>query len=350
MCFRFLITVLIVCSLQVSYAYAQKASGYAYEENDNFKPGLFEAIKDAAVYYDIDSTAIAKNVIIKKGTLISVYSAGYSLAEEPSTKWFNLSFGKECNGELIPWGKISWIGVLEKDFRRIKDLPGPIYKKSRITNCDPASYMRDSIGKTANLKFPSPSFDCRKAATKTEKSICANENLANIDKNLAKIWKSFLYEFDEITYKDQLKKEQSLWIKLRNKCNDDVKCIEKTYQQRIDLLSGKQSQRQFAGQFEVAKEGAGGITIYPVEDGSYLVRIQTVEPVNARWVCDITGKAAAKGSLLTITVDNKSFPAFLKGPGLLEIPAIKEVYSVESDYCGWNGNIAYDYLRVPLGR
>ncbi len=330
-------------------SYIAIASGY-YEEQENFRPGIYEAKVNAKVYYDLSGDSFHPTHRIKKGTRVSVYSAGKNSTRKPSVAWFNLSDGRECNPDTLPWGDIAWIGVHATDFKRVDSLPEPVFKSGRISNCVQTDNRSATTVKQASSNIPSPSFDCLKAGSKTEEAICANENLAQLDKHLAKVWKNLLLKFDEKPYKNQLKKEQSLWIKQREKCINDIQCIEKTYQKRIDLLSGRQAERQFAGQFEVAKEGVGRITIYPTENGLYFVRIQTMEPLEAKWVCDLTAKATAKDSILTIEVDHKSFPAFLEVPGMLEIPAIKEVFSASNDYCGWNGNIAYEYLRVPLDR
>ena len=49
---------------------AQKADGYAYQQNDNFHPGIYEATVDAKVYFDIDKKAIENGIILKKPFLV----------------------------------------------------------------------------------------------------------------------------------------------------------------------------------------------------------------------------------------------------------------------------------------
>jgi hypothetical protein len=117
----------VTCLTMSGVSWAQKADGYAWEPNDNLRPGIYQARVDAKVYFDIDKKAIEKGVIVKKGTRISVYSAGYHSAQPPSIDWFNLSEGQECNGKVLAWDKFGWIGVLKKDFTRVGDLPKPIY-------------------------------------------------------------------------------------------------------------------------------------------------------------------------------------------------------------------------------
>lgn len=124
-----------VCLSMPLSSLAQKADGYDYQNNDNFPPGVYEAVVDAKVYFDIDKKSVEKSVRLKKGTRISVYSAGYHGSQSPSIDWFNLGDGQECNGKILPWEKFGWIGAVKKDFIRVADLPKPIYKNGIIINC-----------------------------------------------------------------------------------------------------------------------------------------------------------------------------------------------------------------------
>jgi hypothetical protein len=133
---KFTVRLLVLsCLAMPTMLLAQKADGYAYQENAAFVPGLYEAARDAQVYLDLDAKAVEKGVFIKKGTRISIYSAGHHGAEPPSTNWFNLTEGQECNGKILAWDNYGWVGVLGKDFTRIRDLPAPIRAKGLITNC-----------------------------------------------------------------------------------------------------------------------------------------------------------------------------------------------------------------------
>ncbi len=110
-----------------------KADGYLYQENENFTPGVYESIVNAKVYFDVDKDSFDKKLFIKKGIKINVYSAGYNGTEQPSINWLNLN--SDCNGNILPWKDLGWIGVLSKDFKRVGDLPELIYKNGVYTNC-----------------------------------------------------------------------------------------------------------------------------------------------------------------------------------------------------------------------
>lgn len=130
-------TALLVFSLLVSSKiYAVKADGYAYIEDGDFIPGVYQAINDAKVYYDTYDNSINKGLSIKRGTKVVIYSSGIGDVAE---RWFDLNEGKECNGNLLPWSKLGFIGVLKKDFIRVSDAAAPIYERGLITNC-PVEY------------------------------------------------------------------------------------------------------------------------------------------------------------------------------------------------------------------
>lgn len=76
------------------------------------------------------------------------------------------------------------------------------------------------------------SFDCSKATSDVEKMICKDDELSKMDENLTiTFWQAMNKVYD----KSELKKEQSLWIKERNKCQD-IKCIQTQYVERIKAL------------------------------------------------------------------------------------------------------------------
>jgi uncharacterized protein len=77
------------------------------------------------------------------------------------------------------------------------------------------------------------SFDCAKASSNIEKMICANPELSTLDDNLSKVFKEALKSTND---KDQLKKEQFLWMKERDYCKENV-CVQKSYKNRISELN-----------------------------------------------------------------------------------------------------------------
>lgn len=73
------------------------------------------------------------------------------------------------------------------------------------------------------------SFDCAKASTSVEVAICSDEQLSDLDKQLARVYKQ--------AGPDQ-KTQQRAWLKYRNTCGSNVQCLVEVYKQRISVLQG----------------------------------------------------------------------------------------------------------------
>lgn len=73
------------------------------------------------------------------------------------------------------------------------------------------------------------SFDCTKAATVVEKTVCATPRLSSLDDELATTWKA-------MPKRDALRDAQREWMKRRDECEDSEDCIEGQYLMRIAAL------------------------------------------------------------------------------------------------------------------
>lgn len=79
------------------------------------------------------------------------------------------------------------------------------------------------------------SFDCKKAASATEKTICTDSNLSSQDDKLQQSYQAALDSLS-LAKKPRLVAEQRNWIRyVRNICSDSL-CLSKAYLARIDLL------------------------------------------------------------------------------------------------------------------
>lgn len=80
----------------------------------------------------------------------------------------------------------------------------------------------------------------------------------------------------------------------------------------------------------------------------YLVNIQTADPRDGRWECELTGEAEASGDDLKISVEGSVFQARLQDPKTLVVPDTDSVSAASGKFCGLNGTFAFSYLRVGL--
>ena len=78
------------------------------------------------------------------------------------------------------------------------------------------------------------SFDCAKAGTPFEKTICSTPTLSSLDDKLAQMY----FAAKAITPNpEQFKADQISWIKGARACGVDVVCIENAYKTRMSALS-----------------------------------------------------------------------------------------------------------------
>lgn len=86
------------------------------------------------------------------------------------------------------------------------------------------------------------SFDCGKAATPTEHTVCATPALGRKDVIASTYYQLMLRlkpasagmayrEFD-----DRVRDDQRQWLHMRDTCRGDVRCLDEAYDRRIDAL------------------------------------------------------------------------------------------------------------------
>lgn len=83
-----------------------------------------------------------------------------------------------------------------------------------------------------------PSFDCNKATTHLEKLICSDDELANLDMELANSFKQAELRTTDI---DVLRQNTINALQLRNRC-EDKECLKKWYLERTSALNDEGTQ------------------------------------------------------------------------------------------------------------
>lgn len=82
--------------------------------------------------------------------------------------------------------------------------------------------------------LPRPSFSCAKAKTVVEKTLCSSVALAALDRSVASVWRDALSRNPDQT--ERLREEQNSWLKSRDDCGQQVKCLEENILRRIGEL------------------------------------------------------------------------------------------------------------------
>jgi uncharacterized protein len=80
-----------------------------------------------------------------------------------------------------------------------------------------------------------PSFDCAKAASPAETSICSSQALAGYDRSIASVYGRLLADADAAA-RPKLEQDQRAWLATREACKADERCLADNMADRLDLL------------------------------------------------------------------------------------------------------------------
>ena len=80
-----------------------------------------------------------------------------------------------------------------------------------------------------------PSFDCGRASTPTEHTICNDQRLSRLDRDVAQAYASALARSNQV---EELRASQRRWIDLRNDCGTDRQCLNNAMTGQIHILNG----------------------------------------------------------------------------------------------------------------
>lgn len=83
-----------------------------------------------------------------------------------------------------------------------------------------------------SLTASAQSFNCHYAKKSAEVAICENEDLGQLDEEMASLY--FGLPDDA---REDLQESQARWLRQRNACGYNFDCIESAYRQRINFLS-----------------------------------------------------------------------------------------------------------------
>ncbi len=97
---------------------------------------------------------------------------------------------------------------------------------------------------------PSPSFDCKRAKSPSENSICESYNLAGRDLNVAETYRELLrIQPDDV---EAIRAGQRAWLKERDACGTDVQCLDDSLRERVsDLVNAIRTGVRFGGRAQV---------------------------------------------------------------------------------------------------
>lgn len=80
-----------------------------------------------------------------------------------------------------------------------------------------------------------PSFDCAKASTPVERSICASDRLSRLDREMASVYAALRSQLGSVG-RQRLLDAQRTWLAYRDTCGDDEACLVERMSDRIAEL------------------------------------------------------------------------------------------------------------------
>jgi uncharacterized protein YecT (DUF1311 family) len=198
------------------------------------------------------------------------------------------------------------------------------------------------------------SFDCRKAASSTEKAICGSSELSALDSRMAAAWRRSTEIFagpEAEAMLEPLRNEQRQWLGRRNACGSDLRCLRNIYQQRNAVLEFRPFPEtapvdRFVGIF--THEGFMTAYIQRLDAISARVLVEGADPESGRWICHFEGIGIVRESRLEALDTETGGRLVLErdGGGIL-IPNLDSNFAANQSNCGLNGMMNFAYRRTP---
>ncbi|PBB20405.1 lysozyme inhibitor LprI family protein [Mesorhizobium sp. WSM4313] len=127
-------------------------------------------------------------------------------------------------------GQDNWIDLWTPMLDEVKSA---IKSRGALLVClETISFMADHQQPTG---VGSPSFDCSKATTLTEKAVCSDDHLWAKDRAMNAIY-LYIRGFDNMKVRKALLANQREWLQHRNACGGDRPCLNRSYDDRFQLM------------------------------------------------------------------------------------------------------------------
>lgn len=203
-------------------------------------------------------------------------------------------------------------------------------------------------------------FPCSKAATPTEKAICADPALSALDERLSASYRAALDRLSGASPEEgvagaAVKADQRAWLRERDACGADAPCLRRAYEGRGAVLSFRTDPaasppaERYVGRFD--HKGFISIAALALRDGTVAVNVSGAEPTAGRWVCDFSGigRLDDAGRLAVGTPDPEGGGLILVAEegGGIAIPDLEPNRAASGFWCGHNGSFIGSYRRVP---
>ena len=150
--------------------------------------------------------------------------------------WFS---PQELVDEGIATGPLTAFPVIAFDGYDAPDPPFVPAPQPEETATETVAPEPEPDPEPAPARVSTPSFDCARAGTATERTICGNADLGDLDTEMAALYRA-QRAAGNAGQRQQLLDAQRAFLRLRNACRADEACLGTVYTARIaDLKAGR---------------------------------------------------------------------------------------------------------------
>lgn len=205
-----------------------------------------------------------------------------------------------------------------------------------------------AIPTLVSVPLAAASFDCAKARTRVENTICNNSQLNEADEQLGKAYLS-LRKLLPPAQANALRQEQRTWLEQRDsEClATEVDCLTQKYEDRIAMLTFRLSPRfktspasEVSGRYTI--DDYMFMSVKPLSENRVFIEIGGAEPVTVRWICNFSGAGFLEDDVVTVYPRDGVTP--------ITFTFDKENVAVKGEelerFCGFGGNIGGQYVKT----
>lgn len=208
-----------------------------------------------------------------------------------------------------------------------------------------------ALSLAAAPQVSNPSFSCNRASTPSEHAICADPRLGRLDRRLADRYVAVRGAMTP-ALREALTRDQRWFLGARDEWQEnstrggfrDFDGLAERMDGRIAFLDQLRTRpaTHLQGRW---RNAAGVVEIRTLEKGQMSVEINAAHPVNARWLCDVSGRARLGDTTIVINADDGWRIRLSLDRGSLKVEELSpDGQGGSRPYCGMNGHVDGDYF------
>ena len=196
-----------------------------------------------------------------------------------------------------------------------------------------------------------PSFDCARATTPSEHAICEDPQLARLDRRMATAYAALGRRLSA-TMRAALVRDQRWFLGARDEWQEnsarggfkDFPDTAERMRNRIAFLDSVQT-RPATSLIGSWRNAAGTVEVRPAANGQVSVALSAAQPVNARWLCEVSGTGRVSNDTMTFAADDGWQVRLTLRSGYLAVEEIGPGGGTGArPWCGMNGHVDGEYL------